>query len=463
MALIDLDGRWLRLNRSLCQMLGRTEQRAAHDRAQRAQPPRGPPPGPPADQGAAGRAPALVRDREALPARRRDDGPRARARLAHARRRRAAAVLPVPARRPHRAPPRRGRAPRQRGAPAGDHRQLAGAHHRQGPRAPLPARQPPLGGALRRARRPGRRAHVGGGAARLRAGPTTSTIDDRVAAERRALRGDDGHPRARRARTSGPSCMVKFPLRDVDGDVSAVVTIAHRHHRAPPQRRGARRARAPPRPGPAPGERRPARRRRGPRLQQPAVGDPHLRRLRHAASCPPTTRCATTSRRSAARPTAPRRSRASCSCSAAARWSSPRCSTSAALAARPRAPAQPHAQRAHRPAHHGRARPASGARRPRAARAGARQPRGQRPRRDARRRHAHDRGRPRAPDGVRITVVDDGAGHARGGARPRLRAVLHDEGPRRGHGARPGDGARHRHRLGRHGRDRVGARARAPA
>ena len=140
---------------------------AAHDRAQRAQPSRGPPPGSPADQGAAGRAPALVRDREALPARRRDHGPRARARLAHARRRRAPSVLPVPAGRHHRAPPRRGRAPGQRGAPAGDHRQLAGADHRQGPPAPLPARQPPLGGALRRARRPGRGAHGGGDAARL--------------------------------------------------------------------------------------------------------------------------------------------------------------------------------------------------------------------------------------------------------------------------------------------------------
>ena len=147
---------------------------AAHHRAQRAQPSRGPPPRPPADQGAAGRAPALVRDREALPARRRDDGPRARARLAHARRRRAPAVLPVPAGRHHRAPPRRGRAQGQRGAPAGDHRQLAGAHHRQGHPAPLPAGQPPLGGALRRPGRPGRRAHVGGGAARRRAGPTTA-------------------------------------------------------------------------------------------------------------------------------------------------------------------------------------------------------------------------------------------------------------------------------------------------
>ena len=148
---------------------------AAHDRAQRAQPSRGPPPGPPADQGAAGRAPALVRDREALPARRRDHGPRARAHLAHARRRRAPSVLPLPAGRHHRAPPRRGRAPGQRGAPAGDHRQLAGAHHRQGPPAPLPARQPPLGGALRRARRPGRGAHRARRPCPPRAGPTTST------------------------------------------------------------------------------------------------------------------------------------------------------------------------------------------------------------------------------------------------------------------------------------------------
>ena len=102
-------------------------------------------------------------------------------------------------------------------------------------------------------------------------------------------------------------------------------------------------------------------------------------------------------------------------------------------------------------------RPAAGARRPRAARAGARQPRGQRARRDARRRHAVDRrgrrGRRRAHHRGRRRDRD-----ARGGARPRLRALLHDQGPGPGHGPRPRDRARHRHRLGRDRRDRVRAR-----
>ena len=83
----------------------------------------------------------------------------------------------VPARRPHRAPPGRGRAPRGRAAHAGDHRQLAGADHRQGPRAALPARQPPLGGALRGQRRPAVLGRTAGEVLppRARPAPTTST------------------------------------------------------------------------------------------------------------------------------------------------------------------------------------------------------------------------------------------------------------------------------------------------
>ena len=99
-----------------------------------------------------------------------------------------------------------------------------------------------------------------------------------------------------------------------------------------------------------------------------------------------------------------------------------------------------------------------GARRPRAARAGAGQPRGQRARRHARRRHPLDRGGRRA----RGRAHHRGRrrdGDARGGARPRLRALLHHQGPRPGHGAGPRDGARHRHRFRRNGRHRVRARS----
>ena len=83
--------------------------------------------------------------------------------------------------------------------------------------------------------------------------------------------------------------------------------------------------------------------------------------------------------------------------------------------------------------------------------AGHRQPRDERPRRDARRRHAEHGdpdARPRAPG-----RVPDGHGHRGrdrpGGGRPRLRALLHDEGAGSRDGARAGHRPRDRHPGGR--------------
>ena len=275
--------------------------------------------------------------------------------------------------------------------------------------------------------RPGRGAHRGGDAARL--APARPPRDRRSRGrERRALRGDDGHPRARRGgRAHLPHGQVPAARRR-----RGRLRGGHhrdRHHRAPPQRRGARRARAPPRAGAAPGERRPARGRRGPRLQQPALGDPDLCRLRHA--------------RAARRPPGPRRRRgdrarrrprrgphAPAADVQPPRGGQARGARRRRPAARPRATAQPHAERAHRPAHHGGPRPAAGARRPRAARAGARQPRRQRARRDARRRHAVDRRGRRAPTACASPWSTTGRGCSRRCAtapsspssRPRTRA-----------------------------------------
>ena len=66
---------------------------------------------------------------------------------------------------------------------------------------------------------------VGGDPARL--APARPPRDRRSRGrERRALRGDDGHPRARRARTSAPSSWSSSRCATSTGDVSAVVTIA---------------------------------------------------------------------------------------------------------------------------------------------------------------------------------------------------------------------------------------------
>ena len=132
---------------------------------------------------------------------------------------------------------------------------------------------------VRPARRGRRRAHVGRGAARVRA-PRPPGARRARRAQRRAGRGD-----ARRARPGGRAA--DLPAREVPAAGLRRPRVGrlhdrHRPHRAPAQRPGARGARAPPRPGPAPGERRAARGRRRARLQQPAVGHPHLRRLRPA-------------------------------------------------------------------------------------------------------------------------------------------------------------------------------------
>ena len=90
MALIDLEGRWLRLNRALAQMAGRTESDLRATTLARAQPPGGRRPRPAADPRAARGPPPQLRDREAHDARRRARAAPARARVADARRRRAA-------------------------------------------------------------------------------------------------------------------------------------------------------------------------------------------------------------------------------------------------------------------------------------------------------------------------------------------------------------------------------------
>ena len=198
-------------------MLGRTEHDLRADAPGRAQPSRGPRARRAARARAAHRPAPVLRAREALRARRRPRHPRARrtSSLMHGDGERPlyflCQLVDVSERRRAEAERRAGEA-----APAGDHRQLAGAHHRQGPPAALPAGQPPLGGALRHLRRAGARAHRPRGAARptpTRA--TTSSTDEVAAAGERSEEmttisvGDESHELT--------LFVVKFPLRDADG------------------------------------------------------------------------------------------------------------------------------------------------------------------------------------------------------------------------------------------------------
>ncbi len=341
MALIDLEGRWLRLNRAICVMLGRTEQELRSTRLTELNHEDDRHLDRPADQGAAERPAALVRAREALCPRRRSPDPHARPRLADARRGRAAAVLPVPARRRHRAAPGRGRAPRRAGADAGDHRQLAGARARQGPRAALPARQPPLGGGLRAHRRRGPRQDGRRGARR----PLARQRRVRPRGHRHRGHPRDGRERRRRRRRGGDLPRRQVPAARRRRAALRGLLDRHRHDRAPARGRGACRARGAPGAGPAAGVRRPARGWRGARLQQPALGDPDVRRLRPA--------------RAARRPRRPRRHRGDRprrrprrgAHAPAAHVQPPRGRHAARhrpgrARARSRAPAQPHAERA---------------------------------------------------------------------------------------------------------------------
>ena len=187
-----------------------------------------------------------------------------------------------------------------------DHRQLAGARDRQGHSSSATCSSTAAG--RRSAALDGdevARPDVGGGRSAI-ARRATDDMDREVLATGARARGhgDDAGPDGEEI----TFLVVKFPLRDADGQTYGVCTIAtditerrrSAEERAELEARLAQAQRLE--------SRRPARRRRRARLQQPAVGDPDLRRLRpaRAARRPPGAR-----RRRGDRPrarTAPRRS-----------------------------------------------------------------------------------------------------------------------------------------------------------
>ena len=191
----------------------------------RPQPSRRPPARPPADQGAAQRPAPLLRAREALRPRRRPPDPRARrtsrscTATASGRCTSSASSSTSPS----------AAAPRPSAAPAQERMQAIidnspALVDRQGPRAALPARQPPLGGDLRASRRrrrsatPPPRCSADRSPAHGRPRPRGARAPAACTRAWRRCRGDDGEEIT--------FLVVKFPLRDADGQIYAVCTIA---------------------------------------------------------------------------------------------------------------------------------------------------------------------------------------------------------------------------------------------
>ena len=328
------------------------------------------------------------------------------------------------------------------GADAGDHRQLAGARDRQGPRAALPARQPPLGGDLRRRAGDAVLGHTSAEVLGNRS-PGTDDMDREVIAtggvheSMATMPGDDGEEIT--------FLVLKFPLRDAEGQIYAVCSIATdiTERRRSAEERAELEARL-------------AQAQRLESVGQLAGGVAHD--FNNLLSVILT--CVGFAQRALpddhpVRDDVEEIGRAADRAAALTRQLlmfsrrevvTPQVVDVAALVARPRAAAEPHAGRARRAADLVRAGDRAGAR-PTAAQL------------EQVLVNLAVNARDAMPDGgtlsiavsgdeggVRITVADDGHGHARRGPRARVRAVLHDEGAGRGHRPRARQRPRRRHR-----------------